>query len=107
MLLACTGSVVPNDQSIKHIGANAFCMNDKIDGTVIPDGVISIGARAFLSYSDIDHVPASVKIIGENAFGSGAVYYDGTMEEWNNIAHPNAAFTIVYCKDGEIVIEDD
>ena len=107
LLLACTGSVVPNDQSIKHIGANAFCMNDKIDGTVIPDGVISIGARAFLSYSDIDHVPASVKIIGENAFGSGAVYYDGTMEEWNNIAHPNAAFTIVYCKDGEIVIEDD
>ncbi len=108
LLLACTGSVVPNDQSIKHIGANAFCMGYKIDGTVIPDGVISIGARAFLDYSySVGCVPASVKIIGEGAFGYGGIYYDGTKEEWNNIAHPNASFTIVFCKDGEIVIEDD
>ena len=107
LLLACNGAIVPNDQSIKHIGANAFCTEGKIDGTVIPDGVISIGPRAFLYYSAPDYVPASVKIIGESAFGTGAVYYAGTMEEWNSIAHPNACSTIVYCNDGEIVIEDD
>ena len=107
LLLACKGSIVPNDQSIKHIGANAFCMNDRIDGTVIPDGVISIGSRAYLAYSDDKHVPSGVQNIAADAFGSGAVYYDGTKEEWNHIAHPNAAFTIVYCNDGEIVIEDD
>lgn len=63
---------VPNDGSVRVIAAYAFNMVESVKGdVVIPEGVEKVcGAFAF-GGSDIDsvYIPASVKYIGEGAFG--------------------------------------
>lgn len=64
---------------------------NQIKDVLINDNVTSIGSYAFLHYSNIVSVtiPSSVKSIGKNAFydcGLTAVYYGGSMSQWNGIS---------------------
>lgn len=57
----------------------------------IPNGVTSIGERAFLNYTSLTNVtiPEGVKSIGASAFDScsnlASIYFRGTEEQWNAI----------------------
>ena len=58
--------------TIKTIGNSAFQSCHELSGTLtIPDGVESIGNYAFNECNNLDtiEIPASVKTIGQNAFG--------------------------------------
>ena len=67
LVLGCVGTVIPT--SVKKIGDNAF-RTSRLASIVIPEGVTSIGQRAFAfnSYLSSVSIPKSVKAIGTNAF---------------------------------------
>ncbi len=73
---AANGSAgVPNDGSVKVIAPFAFNMVGSVKGDiVIPDGVEKICGGLAFGGSEIDsvYIPASVKFIGDGAFGHAA-----------------------------------
>ena len=87
---------------------------DKITSVSLPDGLTSIGERAFdATFPNLDHIeiPTSVTHIQECAFGA---YYDrvklkypGTMAQWENLyIAAIASYGIQYgaeCSDGTII----
>lgn len=79
-------------ENTKIIGSFAFWNCKKYKSIIIPDGVISLGASSFSSYSLTDVViPDSVIYIDMSPFDDELenVYYKGTIEQWNNIIFYN------------------
>ena len=78
---------------VRIIGNDAFssCW-ETLTELVIPDGVTTIGIRAFDCCGILSKIkiPASVTVIEESAFWGcdslADVYYGGTEEEWNEIS---------------------
>ncbi len=68
--------------NITEIGNEAFCDLSAFDEVILPEGLISIGDRAFAG-STIKRVylPASLTFIGEDAFMDGTVGY-GPANTW-------------------------
>ncbi len=95
LILGCNTSVIPNDGSVTKIGDSAFESYHNITNIIIPDGVASIGNRAFLDcrFTSVT-IPDSVTSIGNEAFFScnnlTDIYFTGTVEEWNAIEKSNA-----------------
>ncbi|MBQ2118358.1 MAG: leucine-rich repeat domain-containing protein [Clostridia bacterium] len=69
LLFATKNAVIPDDGSIKNIGADAFANLTTIKNITIPNGVEIIEARAFAG-TGIEQLilPESVKSINESAF---------------------------------------
>ena len=82
--------IVP--ESLDSIGAEAFKECNSLEYFKIPDGVTKLEKNTFLSCSNLGHViiPKTVKSIDESVFrycsSLCSVFYEGTMEEWNEIS---------------------
>ena len=65
-----TGSVIPNDGSIRKIGTNAFMNREDIKSILIPNGVEEIECGAFQECINLEEIiiPESVIKIGQSAF---------------------------------------
>lgn len=88
LILGCNGSQIPNDGTVKAIGASAFTGCTGLTEIVVPEGVTSIGQAAFRGCSAVKTVklPKTLSTVGVMAFnGCSAltdVYYAGTQAEW-------------------------
>ena len=65
-----SGNIIPDDISIKKIGANAFMNREDIKSIIIPDGVEEIEDSAFKNCITLEKIiiPKSVIKIGRGAF---------------------------------------
>ena len=65
-----SGNIIPDDVSIKKIGANAFMNREDIKSIIIPDGVEEIEDSAFKNCITLEKIiiPKSVIKIGRGAF---------------------------------------
>ena len=70
LILGCKNSVIPDNESVTSIAADAFSGCDGLTNITIPEGVISIGDSAFEGCSGLLSVtlPNSLTIIGSNVF---------------------------------------
>lgn len=70
LIAGCQTSVMPQDGSLRAIGAAAFSGMDRLTGIVIPDGVTGIGLSAFRECRALTRMilPDSVKHIDALAF---------------------------------------
>jgi hypothetical protein len=81
--------IIPN--TVRIIDEDVFLFNKTIKKIVLPSNLETITSRAFESCESLKSVtiPKSVKKIGVGAFylsGVEKVYYEGTEEEWTNLA---------------------
>lgn len=104
------GRLILSDK-LTAISESAFGCCGKLSGElVIPDGVTIIGASAFSCTFNMTTVrfPASVKEVGEEAFGSNTedkdIWYAGTVKQWNQIKGLSASDITgtIHCSDGTI-----
>ena len=104
------GRLILSDK-LTAISEGAFGCCGKLSGElVIPDGVTIIGASAFACTFNMTTVrfPASVKEVGEEAFGSNTedkdIWYAGTVKQWNQIKGLSASDITgtIHCSDGTI-----
>ena len=66
LLQGCSVSVIPDDGSVKKIGANAFASARNLTSIASPYGVTEIGSYAFDSTALTElYIPASVKKVGK------------------------------------------
>lgn len=76
---------------VEKIENNAFHGSFYLSNVIIPNGVTSIGGGVFQGCTNLASVtiPKSVEIINQYAFSVcrslTQVFYNGTIEEWNNI----------------------
>jgi len=76
--------------SIKSIGEGAFWSCVSLESIEIPDSVVSIGGGAFYGCLKSIVIPGTVKSVGHEALEiSTIVYYEGTSEQWNEVAVVN------------------
>lgn len=97
--------------SVERIGKEAF-WETLITTLTLEDGVQVIDSEAFGRCTELTgaHIPSSVTSIGSQALAKGCVkltdvWYDGTREQWQQIAAPDAVerqITTVHCFDGDI-----
>ena len=97
--------------SVERIGKEAF-WETLITTLTLEDGVQVIDSEAFGRCTELTgaHIPSSVTSIGSQALAKGCVkltdvWYDGTREQWQQIAAPDAVerqITTVHCLDGDI-----
>ena len=75
LVFAHTGSIIPNDGSVKKIPAYAFSGRDDIEEIEIPDSIVEIQDRTFSNCSNIKYVkiPDSFEGEGERIFGAPLV----------------------------------
>ena len=87
--------------------------NDKITSITIPEGVTSIGNRAFSGCTSLTSItiPDSVTSIGDSAFfdctSLTPINYTGTIAQWNSITfglrwNYNTPKYTIHCTDGDI-----
>ena len=69
LILGSSSTIIPSDGSVEHIGAYAFFHLKNKFSILIPNGVKSIGHRAFEGCENVDRVelPASLTSIGSYA----------------------------------------
>lgn len=89
LLAGAADSVIPTDGSITRIGNMAF-LHKAPECLVIPDGVKSIGYRAFAESRNLRSVgiPESVTEINaafERCDNLRSVVFDGSQEQWNRL----------------------
>ena len=107
---------------VKRIDYGAFRYSN-IREVVIGGNVEIIDSYTFFDcrYLEKVTIPASVKIIGENAFVNSQlcdVYYKGTKQQWSaidirgvkgqystNDTHPFNLYCTIHCTDGDILYE--
>lgn len=95
LVLGCSGSVIPNDGSVRSIGRYAFYNRAGLEKIIIPEGVTEIRFDAFANCTSLREVklPESLRTIDEAAFlGCSALEAiklgeNITMIEWNAFAH--------------------
>ena len=79
--------------NITNIANETFMGCSTLSSISIPDGVTSIGDRAFnfINLTSIT-IPKSVNYIGNEGLGYGTieVYYEGSEDEWNEIQIVNS-----------------
>ena len=69
MITGSKAAAIPNDGSVKEIGAYAFAEHKELKEIEIPDGVTTIGQCAFYGCSLKEFkVPESVTYLGDSAF---------------------------------------
>ena len=102
------------------IGNGAFYNCNLLTDIKIPEKIKSIEESTFaycLSLNKIN-IPVAVKSIGKSAFlnciALVRVDYDGTLDEWNEIAKAEGCFdtkmdgqVVLYCKSGSYIIDKD
>ena len=106
-----TNSVIPTDGSIKCIGNMAF-LGKAPECLVIPDGVRSIGYRAFAESENLRsvYIPESVEEIScafERCDNLTSVFYGGSREKWEKLTkgerlNPYGVAPCVYYKMGVV-----
>ncbi len=99
LISAASAETLIISADITTIGAEAFCDLAAFDEVILPEGLISIGDRAFAG-STIKRVylPASLQSIGRDAFMDGTVGYgpaDTWAGEWFN-AQENLVYEADY-----------
>jgi len=94
---AISGTVIlPN--GVTSIGDRAFYNCSGLTSVTIPDSVTSIGIYAFYNCSSLTSVtiPNTVTSIGTSAFDGcynvKSAYYTGTYAQWNNIYSPSSSY---------------
>ncbi|MBQ7912183.1 MAG: leucine-rich repeat protein [Clostridia bacterium] len=107
LIAGAADSVIPTDGSVKRIGNMAFLHKAPMH-LVIPDGVKSIGYRAFAENENLHsvYIPESVGEIScafERCNNLTAVFFGGSREEWESVmkghkVNPFGAELEVYCK---------
>ena len=76
--------------SVTVVGDSAFALAEKLEGVVLPEGVLRIGQRAF-QFCGINNIilPASIILIDEAAFTYcdklTDVHFEGPLELWNMV----------------------
>lgn len=121
-IAGCSVSVLPNDGSVKAIGASAFrscflaAQSDSetaVTSFVIPSGVTAIGEAAFVCDVALQEIsiPATVTQIDKFAFQGcvalKTIHFNGSKAQWEAIQKAedyllNVASCKVICTDGEI-----
>lgn len=77
---------------MEFIGESAFFLCQSLKAIAIPNGITTINENTFSMCKNIENIkiPISVKFIGFDAFAGCPclidVYYDGSAEDWNQIA---------------------
>lgn len=89
LILGCVNSVIPNDNSVLHLGNRAF-YNSAIKKITIPINICSIGYECF-----------------QNCTNLTEIIYCGKKQQWENIYKDkhwctNSAIKTISCKDGII-----
>lgn len=104
LLLGTPDSVIPTDGSIKRIGAYAFFCNSAITEITLPEGVESIGIRAFSGcVVETVHLPASVTEIGELAF-KGIDFLTSFTVDAENSAYTVVGNCLIESKSGTLLL---
>ena len=91
LISGCANAVIPNDGSIKYIDSLAFYELPGLTDLTLPDGIITIGEKAFANCSELRHLslPASITTISTNALldctSLTSLHYEGTEQMWNQI----------------------
>ena len=84
-----TQAIIPD--GVASIGERAFAGCSNLTSITIPDGVTSIGDYAFAGCSRLKSmvIPSSIKTIGENVFfdcnSLQTIYYRGSQNEWDKL----------------------
>ena len=104
LLLGTPDCVIPTDGSIKRIGAYAFFCNSAITEITLPEGVESIGIRAFSGCGiESVHLPASVTEIGELAF-KGMDFLTSFTVDAENSAYTVVGNCLIESKNGTLLL---
>ena len=101
---------LPN--GIQKINGQVFGFCLQLTNIDIPDGVTAIGNYVFNeSALESVNLPNSITSLGVGVFSQcrnfDAIYYNGTIEQWNNISFgedwdTDTGHYIIYCTDGNI-----
>ena len=107
LIAGAADSVIPTDGNVKRIGNMAFLHKAPMH-LVIPDGVKSIGYRAFAESEKLRsvYIPESVQEISsafERCDNLTAVFYGGSREKWSALCkekpiNDHVGKRDVYCK---------
>lgn len=110
LVAGAANSVISADGRVKRIGNMAFLHKAPMS-LVIPDGVKSVGYRAFAESEDLRNVyiPESVEEIScafERCNNLTAVFFGGSREKWESVmkgnkVNPFGVEPRVYCKGEE------
>ena len=107
-------------EKMTDLGNGAFYNCNSLTDIKIPEKIKSIEESTFaycLSLNKIN-IPVAVKSIGKSAFFNCIalvrIDYDGTLDEWNEIAKAEGCFdtkmgnqVILYCNSGSYIIDKD
>ena len=83
---------------IKAVAATVFQLQKDARSIYLPDGLVSIGVRAFFQCkADTISVPASVEYMGKDALmGSriSKIFFRGTPEQWKIMDENGNAYSV-------------
>ena len=107
LILGCSTSVIPADDSVTSIGDGAFWGCSSLTGITIPDSVTSIGGQAFRDCSSLTGItiPDSVTSIGDGAFNgcsslTSITIPDGVTSIGGNAFYGCSSLTSITIPDG-------
>ncbi|MGN0797113.1 MAG: leucine-rich repeat domain-containing protein [Christensenellales bacterium] len=91
LILGCSNSVIPTDDSVTSIGSHAFSDCSNLTSITIPDSVTYIGSYAFSGCSNL----TSIEFLGTKTQWESVAKVDG----WNQ----GVGVFNINCEDGEYV----
>lgn len=96
------------EEGVENVGDQLFRNCVKLECVELPDSLLMIKSNTFISCSNLKviNLPRKLTSIGKYAFAGTkiqCVFYEGSMNEWNNVAvgaHNGDVFQNICCKIG-------